>query len=140
MAATATPQISRWPHLITLVTALTLAAGITAAEVAWPQVHTLITDRLDPAPATQQAAPAPAKPAPAAAVTPAPAVPAAPVAKTATTNQFVHVREAKSTSSPIVVDIEAGNTVQLREGGDATWQAVSYQDHVGYIYKEYLSY
>ena len=65
-----------------------------------------------------------------------PAVPA----KTALTTSFVHLRSAKSVSSTIITDLNAGTTVQLRDDADATWQGVTYKGKNGYIYRSYLQY
>jgi hypothetical protein len=126
-----------------------LAVPLTMLEVSHPSLQTLrsgaqsLADHLSrtaPAakPATQtkpKPAPTPAaKPAPATTPTPAPAV------NTATTSSFVHLRAAKSTSSAIITDLNAGTVVQLGEDADATWQGVTYQGKSGYIYRAYLQY
>jgi hypothetical protein len=73
---------------------------------------------------------------------PAPVVapPAAPPQKTATTSSFVHMRQGKSTATPILYDLDGGTTVILRDDADPSWQGVIYQGTSGYIYKDYLLY
>lgn len=77
-------------------------------------------------------------------VAPAPAAPTplaeipAPVVKTGITVSYVNVRSGKSTSTAIVANLEAGTVVELRDGSNSTWQAVTYQGKPGYIFKEYL--
>jgi uncharacterized protein YgiM (DUF1202 family) len=138
---------------------LLVAAPITVLEVTRPSVQALrssaqeLAARLPhtaPAVPTAKptahpaAKPAPAKPVPAAtAATPAAAAAPSTTAAapaTATTNSFVHLRTAKSVSSAILTDLNAGTVVQLRSDADATWQGVTYQGKTGYIYRAYLQY
>lgn len=67
-------------------------------------------------------------------------VASSPAVKTATTVSFVNMRAGKSTSTPIVAELDGGTIVQLRDDADPTWQGVTYNGKVGYIYKEYLHY
>lgn len=135
---------------------LLVAAPITVLEVTRPSVQALrsnaqeLAARLPHATTTAPAAkptahpatkPAPAKPVPAA--TPATSAASGTTAAapaTATTNSFVHLRTAKSVSSAILTDLNAGTVVQLRSDADATWQEVTYQGKTGYIYRAYLQY
>lgn len=68
--------------------------------------------------------------------TPAP-TPAGPVA---TTNAFVHMRAAASTSSAILYNLNGGTVVQLLPWSDQLWQEVQYNGTTGYIYRTYLAY
>lgn len=129
-----------------------IAVSITLLELGHPTPQELV-DRLEAATGTKTAAPVTtpaksqpkpvAKPAPApvpAVAAPQPAPAAAPATKTAITNSFVHLRAAKSTSSDIILNLNAGSTVQLRDDADATWQGVTYQGKDGFIYRAYLQY
>ncbi|HSX41353.1 MAG TPA: SH3 domain-containing protein [Candidatus Saccharimonadales bacterium] len=112
-----------------------LAGGVTYLEVVRPSIKDLdgLMNRL-----TAMQTPAPA--APPVQTKPKAAPASASVIKTASTNQTVHFRTAKDTSSQIIQDLAPGTTVQLRDDSDAKWQGVSYQGKQGYIFKEYLSY
>lgn len=126
-----------------------LALPLTMLEVSHPSLQTLrsgiqnLADHLSWSASVAQPASVKPKPAPAALTKPAPAAATAtpaPAASTATTSSFVHLRAAKSTSSAIITDLNAGTVVQLREDADATWQGVTYQGKSGYIYRAYLQY
>lgn len=113
-----------------------LALGVTYLEVVKPSLKDInnwassLTTFNAPKPVSTQAQPKAATPAPV----------AAPVVKTATTNQTVHFRTAKDTSSQIIQDLDPGTVVQLRDDSDAKWQGVTYKGKNGYIFREYLSY
>lgn len=96
----------------------------------------------EPKPATPELSPpqtaASATPRPSAPVASPPATAPAAAPKTATTISFVNVRAGKSTSTPIIMNLEAGTVVQLTEDSTATWQGVTYQGKAGYIFKDYL--
>ena len=140
----------RWFDRLTLgLVILVVAVPITILEVTRPSVqalrssaqglvahlpHTTVVTPPAPKPAAHPAAK------PAAAAKPATPTPAAPAIPTATTNSFVHLRAAKSVSSAILTDLNAGTTVQLGSDADATWQGVTYQGKSGYIYRAYLQY
>lgn len=69
--------------------------------------------------------------------TPSSSLSAGPVA---TTNSFVHMRSAESTSSAILFNLNGGTQVQLLSGGDTEWQEVEYQGADGFVFKTYLNY
>jgi hypothetical protein len=69
-----------------------------------------------------------------------PSVTPPPTASTVTTNAFVHMRAAKSTSSAILYNLDGGTVLQLLPDSDAQWQEVGYNGAVGYVFKTYLSY
>jgi uncharacterized protein YgiM (DUF1202 family) len=144
------------PHLaidrtILIVSVLLLSALVTLAEVAQPDWSELLhikkpvstqttpaeTKKTDTATTTPAPVMTPPAAAPAPVATPAPAAPAV---KTTTTVSFVHMRQGKSTSTPILFDLDAGTTVILRDDSDSIWQGVTYQGKNGYIYKSYLQY
>jgi hypothetical protein len=85
---------------------------------------------------TPKPTPVPATPTPTPAATPVPT----PSAATATTNSFVHMREGMSTSTAIILNLNADSVVTLLSGGDSTWQEVEYDGYQGYVYTTYLSY
>lgn len=126
-----------------------IAGLITYIQVAQPDIKQLLNIKEAETPkveATEQkqqdkpAEPAPAQPAtPAATPAPAPAQ-AAPAVKTATTVSFVHMRTGKSTNTPIIINLDGGTVVELRNDSDKYWQGVVYQGKNGYIYKTYLQY
>lgn len=73
--------------------------------------------------------------------TPAPVAPApAPVVRTATTKSFVRFRAARSTSSTVLAELQAGTVVTLGDYVDAKWQQATYNGQTGYIAKVYLQY
>jgi uncharacterized protein YgiM (DUF1202 family) len=76
-------------------------------------------------------------PTPASTPTPTPATPTVP---TATVNGFVHMRASATTSSAILLDLNAGNVVQYSSVDAGLWQAVTYHGQAGYVYKSYLNY
>lgn len=120
-------------RLALAIIVLTLATPITYLEVVHPNLQPLQS-------ATAHLTPvmAPTKPP---ATTTKPAANPAPVAsKIATTTTLVHLREAKSTSSTNITNIQPGTSVQLRDDSDITWQGVTYQGKTGYIYRDYLQY
>ncbi len=138
-------------HLVVVFAVLALAFSLSYLEVVRPTISDLahqlgLTAVYAPAPAKVEVAqpqPAPT-PAPVVQPTPAPAPvvapPAAPAAKTAATVSFVHMRAGKSTSTAIVLDLDGGTVVTLRNDSDPTWQGVSVNGKDGYIYKTYLQY
>ena len=121
-----------------LVLAL-IAAGLTEATVAFGS-HGRLTNSTALRPATPTPTPTPtptAVPTP----TPTPAPTATPVpARTAITNGFVHMRASNTTSSAILIDLNAGTRVELLAYSDNLWQQVRYNGYVGYIWKGYLAY
>ena len=73
--------------------------------------------------------------------TPAPTPVPTPVGqRTATTNDFVHMRADKSTSSAIVTDLQGGTVVVLGNDATSLWQEATYGQYHGYIWKSYLNY
>jgi uncharacterized protein YgiM (DUF1202 family) len=112
-----------------------LAAGFTEATIALGPHGSLTNDTaLRPATPTTTATPTPAPtPLPTVVPTPTPA-PTVAVA-TATTTAFIHVRSGKSTSAPIVTDLNAGTVVELLPDSDAQWQQVRYGTVTGYVFK-----
>lgn len=136
--------MNRWSsYLLTIAFALVVAGGATKYtltqhdKVAGTMV--LPTATVQPSPtATPIVIPSPTPnptpvPMPAATTTPIPQ-------RTAVTNSFVHMRSAKSTASPIVVDLLGGTRVVLDSDETSLWQAVSYGSYHGYVWKSYLSY
>ncbi len=140
-------------RLIMMLAVVILAGSITFLEVAFKpssQINDLLKTGSTPVPAenTPQASPSPSpKPSPTPAATPVPAVAAPtptpapkPSVRTATTVSFVHFRSGKTTASPIIMDLDGGVVVELRNDSNATWQGVRYKGYNGYIYKSYLQY
>lgn len=143
--------VKQWLTIITIV--LLCAAGVTSLQAApsavidpvrtWLQTGT--SEELEPAPQpTPNVAgptqPTKVEPKP---VTPAPAAqaPAAkPAAKTAITVSYVNVRAGKGTSTAIITNLEAGTAVTLTDDANSTWQGISYQGKIGYIFKDYLQF
>lgn len=118
---------------------LVSATANMAANVAGKSQST--AQSAEPKPAALESssqAAAPATPGPSAPVASPPATAPAAAPKTATTISFVNVRAGKSTSTPIIMNLEAGTVVQLSEDSTATWQGVTYQGKAGYIFKDYL--
>ena len=126
-----------------------LAAGLTEATLAvgdrgrtsddsTPQVAPRPTVSAKPS-ATPVASTTPASSAtPKATPVPTPApTPSGPVA---TTNAFVHMRAAASTSSAILYNLNGGTVVELLTWSDSLWQEVQYNGTTGYIYRTYLAY
>lgn len=149
----------RWlDHLTLAFVILLLAVPLTLLEVARPSWQSIrdTAQSFDTrfhnfgnvAPSPQANPKAVAKPKAATTPKPSAAVAAAPAPlpvpavapNTATTNSFVHLRAAKSVASAILTDLNAGTVVQLRDDADATWQGVTYQGKIGYIYRAYLQY
>jgi len=58
----------------------------------------------------------------------------------AVTNGFVHLRAQPTTTSAILVDLQAGSVVELTASAQGSWQPVFYQGTSGYIYTSYLNY
>ena len=58
----------------------------------------------------------------------------------AVTNGFVHLRAQPTTSSAILVNLQAGSVVELTGAAQGSWQPVFYQGTTGYIYTSYLNY
>jgi uncharacterized protein YgiM (DUF1202 family) len=81
-------------------------------------------------------------PVPLAQSTPAPSPSPAATAtlSTATTNAFVHLRAANSTTAAILADLNGGTVVELLPQSDSSWQQVRYNGQVGFVYRSYLSY
>jgi uncharacterized protein YgiM (DUF1202 family) len=50
------------------------------------------------------------------------------------------MRAAATTSSAIVTDLNAGDTVSYAQVDAGLWQAVTFQGAPGYVYKSYLNY
>jgi uncharacterized protein YgiM (DUF1202 family) len=145
------------PHMtldrVIMATAVLLIAGaVTYVEVAHPNLKlsnapskttapsVTKTEEAKPAVTTTPPAPAASQAEPAAAAVPAPAPKPAAQGRTATTVSFVHVRAGKATTTPIIMDLDGGVTVQLRTDSNATWQGVTVNGKNGYIYKAYLQY
>ncbi len=125
--------------LLTMVFCLVVALGATQIVMArsgakrTAVVHEARTPAPAPTPSsTPMATPVP-PPEPIATPTPA-------TQRTAITNGFVHMRAEKSTSSAIVVDLQAGTTVVLHNDETSLWQAVSFGSYNGYVWKSYLTY
>jgi N-acetylmuramoyl-L-alanine amidase len=72
--------------------------------------------------------------------TPVPTTGPTPSGPAATTNSFVHMRAAASTSSAILYNLNGGTVVQLLSWSDPLWQEVQYNGTTGYVYKTYLAY
>jgi len=140
----AAPSHQLFDRLILLLVVVAVASGLTVLQVihpSWQQVKSGVerVASILPLPqfqAAEQSEPETAVPH---TVVTTPSKPEV-TAKTATTTTYVHLRGERSTSAAIVADIEPGMTIELREGSDATWQAVRYQGKNGYIYKTYLQY
>ena len=118
-----------------------MAAGLTEATLALGP-HGRLTNSTALRPATPTPTPT-ATPTPTVVPTPTPTpVPTAtPVpVRTATTNGFVHMRASNTTSSAILIDLNAGTRVELLAYSDNLWQQVRYSGYVGYIWKGYLAY
>ena len=126
-----------------------IAGGLTEATLAWGHRGRLANDTLErpvitpksrvpvaatPTPTPKVASATPATP------TPAPAPTATPSGPQGVTNSFVHMRAGKTTSTPILADLEAGTRVEILSDSDAQWQQVRYNGNVGYLYKLYLDY
>ena len=127
-----------------LVLAL-LAGGLTEATLALGHHGGIADDaKLRPqSSVTPTPTPSPSSsstPSPAATLAATPTPVATPVLKTAVTNSFVRIRAGKSTTSAIMYELNGGTVVGLLPGGDSTWQQVSYQGSIGYIYRTYLTY
>jgi hypothetical protein len=116
-----------------------LASGLTEASLALGSRQTISPEPMQKIAVVSPKVITTVKPPPAALV-PAPAVPATPAQLSATVNGFVHLRSAATTSSPILVDLNAGNVVQYTAVDSGLWQAVTYQGQSGYVYKSYLNY
>jgi len=128
-----------------LVLAL-LAGGMTEATLAIGHRGSINDDTKERPAHVQAAMPLPkpsSKPSssPTPAVTPAttPAVTPTP-GPTVTTNAFVHMRADKSTSSPIIANLDGGTVLQELPDSDSQWQQVMYNGTKGYVYKTYLVY
>lgn len=124
------------PQLVT--SAVDLIAGTTTTEQkAEPATQQGVAPaESKPAEATPKEAPKTESTQPDAAVSSPPT--ATPAVKTATTVSFVNVRAGKSTSTPIIMNLEAGTVVQLTEDSNASWQGVTHNGKTGYIFKDYL--
>lgn len=137
-------------RLVIVIAVGLIGAALTYFEVVRPSISDLQQQlgfsRPAMAPAPAKVSVEPPKPAPAPLAQPEPTppapapAPAAPAAKTATTISFVHLRSGKSTSTPIIQDLDGGTVVTLRNDSDPTWQGVTVNGRDGYIYKTYLQY
>lgn len=139
-------------HIATIFVVGAMGGAITFLEVARPSLSQLAnignfqnqqadTSGSNPAPAatgTPEAA-KPSESAPVAAPVASPPPPA-PVAKRAITNSFVHMRSGKGTQFAIVMDLNAGTEVELRDDSNAQWQGIIYQGKPGYLFKAYVTY
>lgn len=144
MVQSAQPNAFKQWMTILAITGL-CAGGVTWLQVApelvvspvknWLQDSQPAPELQPPTTVAQQPTKVEAKPV---APAPAPAPAAAPAVKTGITVSYVNVRAGKSTSTAIVANLEAGTVVELRDGSNSTWQAVTYQGKPGYIFKEYL--
>ena len=112
-----------------------LAAGFTEATLALGPHSSLTNDTaLRPASST----PTPTfMPSPTLAPTAVPTATPAPTSTvpTATTTAFIHVRSGKSTTAPIVTDLNAGTVVELLSDSDTQWQQIRYGSITGYVFK-----
>lgn len=131
-----------------LVLAL-LAAGLTETTLAVGARGRLTDDstvKMAPRPsASPSAKPSPspsvaASPSASLVATPLPTPAPTPAGPTATTNSFVHMRAAATTSSAILYNLNGGTVVKLLPWQDSTWQEVEYNGATGYIYRSYLAY
>ena len=132
-----------------LVLAL-LAAGLTETTLAVGSRGRLsddsavkVTPRVSASPSAKPSPSAVAKsPSPSAgpSATPSSTPSPAPSGPVATTNAFVHMRAAASTSSAILYNLNGGTVVKLLPWQDPLWQEVEYNGATGYIYRTYLAY
>ncbi len=144
------PLLDRLTLLLVIALIVVPITYLQIKQPSWESVLNALNVKQEPkvteAISTPTVAPKPAAVAPPPAAAPAAAPPAAapvapaPAVKTATTNSFVHFRAGKSTTTPIIADLEAGTTIQLRDDSDATWQGVTYNGQNGYIYRTYIQY
>jgi hypothetical protein len=141
-------------HIATIIVIGVMGGTITYVELVRPSLSQLANiiptftqdadknqPKPDPAPSvTPPPAAKPAEPqAPVVAPAPPPP-PVAPVVKKAVTNSFVHMRAGKGTQFPIVMDLEAGTEVELRDDSNSQWQGIIYQGKPGYLFKAYVTY
>jgi hypothetical protein len=135
--------MNRWSSLLlTAVFCLIMAGGATSITLAHAgSKRTAAVHQLPSASPTPSATPLPSS-TPSATPTPTPvATPlSTPTQRTAVTNGFVHMRVGKSTSSAIVVDLQAGSTVVLGSDETSLWQESTFGSYHGYIWKSYLNY
>jgi hypothetical protein len=66
--------------------------------------------------------------------------PSATPAPTVTTNGFVHLRAQPTTASTDLADLQQGTVLIIEPYVDASWQEVSYNGIIGYVYRAYLTY
>jgi hypothetical protein len=120
-----------------------IAGGLAEATMAFGTHGSLSNDNLlRPTKTASKATPTPT-PVPAVATplpTTLPTTVPTPVVKTGTTTSFVHMRAGKSTSTPVVIDLNGGSVVEILPDSDAQWQQVKYAGQSGYIFKAYLTY
>lgn len=124
--------IASIPGVLLIITAaglLTYGASLAVAELTKPKpVVTKTVVVVKEEPKVETPAPVVATPAP------------EPAAPTATTKSFVRFRAARSTSSTVLAELQAGTVVTLGSYVDSKWQQATYNGQTGYIAKAYLQY